>query len=408
MKLKSNKKESFLLPSLLVGLLIGGSHIPAGWAQSTTAEANGFPMPIEASSAKPDKELLEEEENPSEMSESTPNSINDESLARLEPLSTVISPEPEETVPFSSNDNNEAASPVTRADLLSGDTVPYEPAEAQGADETEFNEAYFHEALARESQQVQLPPSHEKLTVNDTYSDEKTNWLSRSELNTLVFSVPIAHVFQPHLQQAVFSMAGDNNQSLAVEFADPTALQAQFVVSLKNGKVLSLHFSLDDVTGRILTIPSELSGTSSLSNEDNPFASNLTDNDYQERLLNFIKPVVLKGEPSSEWALVQQYTLDVSPNSDFSATDFKEWQRDELRLQRWQLCAKEKPVTVVASQFAESSNILAVTLSQESLEPNDCTPLIILRQSTIDETTESAEADFKMEVPYKMSEKDLK
>lgn len=237
---------------------------------------------------------------------------------------------------------------------------------------------------ANASQEERLKTEAKRLPTKSKervhYKVNAVNYISYYDVSVLEFPVAVANVVQPLEQEVLFTSLNEN-KTLAVTVNTAYNNSVQLVVSLVNGKTMSLQFELKDITGSVYIIPRDLAGndeTETLESWKGFQKEGATH--YNDLIITIMRPIVMNDTPDESWNLIaREGARDTSPFREFSATDYHAWTRDLLMLQRWKLCQRgSNPVQLEESQFVQDRNTLAVTLTQQNLGKDECGLLIVL------------------------------
>lgn len=214
------------------------------------------------------------------------------------------------------------------------------------------------------------------------YNENSINFVSSKQINAIEFPVPIVQVNSPpHQLVNIFS---GNNRSLSYVNNNKTMLfylsteidDIQFMVTLKNGRVLSLHFKGDSSPGRIIHIPISMAG------------SNLADKEgYQEKLNVYVgydlKIKELMRMAFSDIDLLYGWLVEkestINPYKNIVMKKYKEFNNKNYKLIKIEFCSNSKNILrIEPKKYFGVNKILAATLNRKNLYPFECAKLITL------------------------------
>ena len=209
-----------------------------------------------------------------------------------------------------------------------------------------------------------------------TYSYHSINFVSIGQVNALEFCVPIAQVNSPPGQLAnIFDKAGgslsyvNNNKTMLFYLADGIE-SVQFMVTLKNGKVLSLHFIGDKLMGRVVRVPEEMSG------KDTQRRKGIHQS-YDAKIEKIMRAAFINDDMGRGWEKLKE--SKPMHYHEIRINQYTEWDNIFYKIGRWDFCSKSKSALMISyDKSVHGSKVLAATLSHRKLLPQDCARLILL------------------------------
>ena len=207
------------------------------------------------------------------------------------------------------------------------------------------------------------------------YSDNSTNFVSTDQVNAVEFCMPIVQVNSPPGQLTnIFSRGAsaisyvNHNKTMLFYLANGVGA-VQFMVTLKSGKVLSLHFLGDKLMGRVVQVPKEMSGNDIHENKK-------THQSYDAKIEEIMRAAFLNNM-GSEWVKVKESALRNYKN--ININEYTEWDNIFYKIGRWDFCSRSNNTLLIDYKKLNNRNkILASTLTHERLLPHGCAKLILL------------------------------
>lgn len=208
------------------------------------------------------------------------------------------------------------------------------------------------------------------------YSDDSTNFVSTSQVNAIEFCIPIMQVNSPPGQLTnIFNKASgtisyvNNNKTMLFYLANGVDA-VQFMVTLKNGHVLSLHFRGDKSMGRVVRIPDEMSGWD-IKNNKKKYQS------YDLKIEKIMRAAIFENRMSGEWVKLKE--LKSRRYKNININKYTEWNNLFYKVERWDFCSRSKKILLIDyNKFNNGYRLLASTLTHEKLLPYGCAHLILL------------------------------
>lgn len=207
------------------------------------------------------------------------------------------------------------------------------------------------------------------------YSDRSINFVSARQVNAIEFCVPIVQVNSPPGQLAsVFDGDGRtvsyvNHNKTMLFYLSNKAQAIQFMVTLKNGRVLSLHFVGDKLMGRVVRVPVEISGDSIHRNKK-------IHQSYDVKIERIMRSAFF-GNMGNEWVKIRESVMRGYKN--ININKYTEWDNIFYKIGVWDFCSNSKNTLLVDYKKINGKNkILASTLTHKKLAPYGCAKLILL------------------------------
>ena len=215
------------------------------------------------------------------------------------------------------------------------------------------------------------------------YDENSVNLVSVSQINAIEFRVPIVQVNSPPNQlENIFyknsrSISYVNNNKTMLFYLSSGVNEIQFMVTLQNGNVLSLHFKGDKSQGRIIRVPENMSGEVVEKNKDNFHAPLKKYLNYDMKIKELMRAAFFDYDMGDKWVKVNESTG--SPYKNINIVKYDEWDNAYYKINRWKLCSNSKNILFFdLKKFINGHKILAATLSHQKLLPQQCAKLIIL------------------------------
>ena len=202
------------------------------------------------------------------------------------------------------------------------------------------------------------------------YSENSVNIISNNQVNAIEFPIPIVQVNSPSGQfnKNNKSVSYVNNNKTMLFYLPERENDIQFMVTLKNGRALSLNFKGVKSKGKIIRIPEYLSGNINKKNNHQNF---------DIKIKNIMQSAFLDINMDDKWIKTKEFYDNNHKN--IYIKKYTEWNNVLYKIIKWDFCSNSKNILFIDyKKFYNNNKILAVTLSKNKLIENECAKLIVL------------------------------
>lgn len=222
------------------------------------------------------------------------------------------------------------------------------------------------------------------MPINAIYRVNGRNFISESGVNAIVAPIKITG-FVPEPGSVTFQWINDNHGIAFQIKGERKTLQA--IVTFESQKTpVSLFFDVTNVPGRVISLPSSLTGTLPLVN-DSQF-SNKNSDSYDKYITHLMNTIVSGKSLGQAWQYQESATTQ-NPYNEIAVKRYQHWFNRIYSIKNFELCSQSNEIVSLNEKTFASTVTLAITLTKHRLKPGECSRLVVMARNHIDDADSS-------------------
>lgn len=219
------------------------------------------------------------------------------------------------------------------------------------------------------------------MPVSATYHMNARNYISESGVNAIVSPIKITG-FVPEPGSVTFQWI-NNNHGIAFQIKDDRKTLQAIVTFDSQKNPVSLFFDVTNVAGRVISLPSSLTGTTPLSKD--PMFSNQNTDSYDKYITQLMNDIVDGKSLGQAWQYQESATAQ-NPYNEIAVKRYQHWFNRIYSIKNFELCSQSNETVSLNEKTFASTDTLAVTLTKHKLHPRECSRLVVMSKNQIDDS----------------------
>lgn len=213
------------------------------------------------------------------------------------------------------------------------------------------------------------------MPINANYNMNKRNYISESGINAIVAPVKITS-FVPEPNSVNFQWINDH-RGIAFQLKDNRKTFQAIVTFESNQNPVSIFFDVINVPGRVISIPSDITGLRPFPKES-PLSLKKEDN-YEKYIVEIMNDIVSGKSLNDSWQYQESQSSD-NPYNEIAVKSYKHWFNDVYSIKDYQLCSQTSEFVNLSEKTFTAPDTIAITITKHKLNPSECTQVVVMSE----------------------------